>query len=518
MGNSNLTEKLQLVRDACEADLETYIRTIAPHRVLGDIHKEVISWWTRQDAKDNQLLLLPRAHQKSVMVAYRVAWNIVNNPSLTVLYVSATADLAEIQLGLIKQIFESPVHQKLWPDLIDVDEGKRTRWTQSEIIVDHPVRKIEAVRDPTIKTAGLTKTITGFHADIVVLDDVVEPQNAYTNDGRLQVSRLYSQLASIENPGAKEWVVGTRYHPKDLYASLLEMEELEIGEDGEIQSTKQVYEVMQKVVEIDGEFLWPRQRRKDGKYYGFNSAVLARIKAKYLDKGQFWAQYYNDPSDPDNNNVDPSQFIYYEPKYLRWDEGKWWYKNKSLSVFAGMDFAFSQKLGADYTALVVIGMDNDGFIYVLDIDRFKTDRISVYFEHLFTAYNKWQFRKIRLEVTVAQQAIVRDLKDTYIRPNGLPLLVDEYRPSRVEGTKEERMNATLNPRYDTGTILHYRGGNCQILEDELIPSKPEHDDIKDALTAAIDIAKPPLKLVERGNTNNVTYHPRFGGITFRTGT
>lgn len=509
------SQKLEQVREACEADLLTYIRTVAPHRVLGAVHEDVISWWTRQEAKDNQLLLLPRGHQKSVLVAYRVAWHIVKDPTLQVLYVSATSDLAETQLALIKTVFESPVHQRLWPDLINAEEGKRERWTTTEIKVDHPLRKKEAVRDPTIKTAGLTKTITGFHADIVVLDDLVEPQNAYTLEGRNTVAKLYSQLASIENPGAKEWVVGTRYHPADLYGTLLEMEEMEYNEDGEIINETPVYEIMQRVVEIDGEFLWPRQRDSKGKYYGFNLAVLSRIKAKYIDKSQFFAQYYNDPTDPENNNIDPSQFKYYDQEHLRFIEGTWHFGNRPLAVYAGMDFAFSQRQGADWTAIVVVGIDHEGFIYVLDIDRFRTDRISTYFDRLFTAYSKWQFGKIRLEVTVAQQAIVRDLKDNYIRPNGLPLTIDEYRPNRNEGSKEERMAAVLNPRYDLGSIYHYRGGNCQVLEDELIPSKPEHDDVKDALTAAIDIAKAPLKARARRENNVLQFHSRFGGVSFR---
>lgn len=506
-------EKLRQIREACEADLETYIRTVSPNRALGDIHKEVISWWTRQEAKDNQLLLLPRAHQKSVMVAYRVAHAIVNNPAHEVLYVSATSALAETQLSLIKKILESPIHRKLWPDLIHPDVGKRAKWTETEIIVDHPIRQSSDVRDPTIKAAGLTTNITGFHATIVVLDDTVVPDNAYTLDGRNKVMKLYSQLASIEVPGCKEWVVGTRYHPSDLYSNLLDMKETIFDEAGEIIEETETYEVMQKVVEIDGDFLWPRQRGKDGKYYGFNPTVLSRIKAKYLDKSQFFAQYYNDPSDPENNVIDPSKFVYYDKTHLKYYD-TWEYKGKKLNVFAGMDFAFSQREGADWTAIVVIGVDHDGFIYVLDIDRFRTDQISEYFNHLFALYNKWQFRKVRLEVTVAQQAIVKDLKDSYIRPNGIPLSVDEYRPSRTDGTKEERMAATLHPRYEMSSILHYRGGNCELLENELIPSKPEHDDIKDGLTAAIDISKPPIKTSIKRKKDNVVTHPRFGGIAW----
>lgn len=515
MSTLTASQKLEQVRIACESDLITYIRTVAPHRELGHVHDDLIIWWEREGAKDNQLVLLPRAHQKSAMVAYRVAWYLTKYPWLTILYVSATSDLAEAQLKAIKDIIESPVHQRLWPDLINKEEGKRERWTNSEVIVDHPKRTAEGVRDASVKAAGLTTNVTGFHADIVVLDDVVVPGNAYTDEGRRKVAAMYSQLASIENPGAKEWVVGTRYHPKDLYGTLLDMVETEYDEDGEVVREESVYETFIRVVETDGNFLWPRQRRRDGRYYGFNHSILARIRAKYVDSSQFYAQYYNDPNDPENQNYDRDSFQYYDPALIKRRDGHWWFKDKRLNIVAAMDFAFSISKKADYSAIVVLGMDPDGYIYVLDIDRFKTERISTYFEHVLALYNKWLFRKIRMEVTVAQQAIVRDLKENYIFKEGMALAVDEYRPTASGGRKEERMAATLQPKYDNKQIYHYRGGNCQLLEEELVSPKPEHDDIMDAMTSAIDILKAPPKSYAKKQDDNVVYDSRFGGVSYR---
>lgn len=515
MDNLSAKQKLELTRQACEADLLTFINTVAPHRELGHVHDELIIWWERDGAKDNQLVLLPRAHQKSALIALRTAWYLTKYPWSTILYVSATSDLAEAQLKAVKDVISSRRYRTLWPDMIHQEEGKRARWTNAEIIVDHPKYKEEGIRDPSIKAAGLTTNITGFHADLVVLDDVVVPNNAYTEDGRQKVAALYSQLASIENPGAKEWVVGTRYHPKDLYGTLLDMLEIEYDEDGEIVREESVYETFIRVVETDGNFLWPRQRRRDGRYYGFNHSVLARIRAKYVDSSQFYAQYYNDPNDPENQNYDRNSFQYYDQKLIQRRDGHWWIKDKRLNIVAAMDFAFSLNKKADYSAIVVLGMDPDGYIYVLDIDRFKTDRISVYFEHVLALYNKWLFRKIRMEVTVAQQAIVRDLKENYIFKEGLALAVDEYRPIASGGRKEERMMATLQPRYDNKQIYHYRGGNCQLLEEELVSAKPEHDDIMDAMTSAVDILKAPPKTYSKRQDDNVVYNSRFGGVSYK---
>ena len=117
------------IRAAAEDDLLRFIRLVAPHRVLGKCHEDLIKWWTREDAGDCQMALLPRDHQKSAMMAYRCAWEITRNPAVTILYISSTSGLAEKQLKMIKDILDSPIYRRYWPDMTHPDEGKRTKWS-----------------------------------------------------------------------------------------------------------------------------------------------------------------------------------------------------------------------------------------------------------------------------------------------------------------------------------------------------------------------------------------------------
>jgi len=508
---------LEQIRDAAEQDLVTFIKLVSPEQVLGQCHEDVCNWWTREDHKSHQLLLFPRDHGKSRLIAYRVAWELTKDPTLRILYISATANLAEKQLGFIKGILTSDTHRRYWPDHVNPDEGKRTRWTNSEIMLDHPLRKKENVRDPSIFTGGLTTSLTGMHCDIAVLDDVVVYENAYTGEGRNKVKSQYSLLSSIEGAEAKEWVVGTRYHPADLYNDLLQMMEDQYDDNGEKIGEENIYEIFEKPVEDQGdgtgEFLWPRQQRKDGKWFGFDIKILAKKRGQYLDKGQFRAQYYNDPSDPDNIPVGRDKFQYYERKHLRQDNGHWFYKDNKLNVFAAVDFAFSLSKKADYTAIVVIGIDADNNVYVVDIDRFKTDRIAEYFEHIMQLSGKWSFRKLRAEVTVAQMAIVKQLKEL-IKQHGLAISIDEYRPNKNQGNKQERIASILEPRYDNLSMWHYRGGNIQTLEEELSTRNPPHDDIIDALASVVDMAVKPSRAIRRKTDNVVQFNSRFGGVSF----
>ena len=508
---------LEQIRDAAEQDLVTFIRLVSPEQVLGQCHEDVCNWWTREDHKSHQLLLFPRDHGKSRLIAYRVAWELTKDPTLRILYISATANLAEKQLGFIKGILTSDTHRRYWPDHVNPDEGKRTRWTNSEIMLDHPLRKKENVRDPSIFTGGLTTSLTGLHCDIAVLDDCVVYENAYTGEGRNKVKSQYSLLSSIEGAEAKEWVVGTRYHPADLYNDLLQMTEEIFNDQGNKIGEENIYEIFEKPVEDQGdgtgEFLWPRQQRKDGKWFGFDIKILAKKRGQYLDKGQFRAQYYNDPSDPDNIPVGRDKFQYYERKHLRQDNGHWFYKDNKLNVFAAVDFAFSLSKKADYTAIVVIGIDADNNVYVVDIDRFKTDRIAEYFEHIMQLSGKWSFRKLRAEVTVAQMAIVKQLKEL-IKQHGLAISIDEYRPNKNQGNKQERIASILEPRYDNLSMWHYRGGNIQTLEEELSTRNPPHDDIIDALASVVDMAVKPSRVIRRKTDNVVQFHSKFGGVSF----
>lgn len=501
------------IREAAELDLFTFAKLVSPLRLYGDLHKDVFKWLMSEE-KPNQLLLLPRSHMKSHCIAVWCAWWITKSPSTTILYLSATSDLAEKQLFAIKQILDSDVYRRYWPLMIHPEEGKRAKWSSSEIMVDHPIRVKEGTRDPTIRAAGLTTTTTGSHADVLVPDDVVVPDNAYTEEGRRKVAASMSQMASILNTGGVVKACGTRYHPGDQYSIWLTQTMQVFNDEDEVVGEEAIWDTFERTVETNGVFIWPREARDDGKEFGFNRRELSRISAMYTDRTQFFAQYYNDPNDPESNRLDHSRFQYYDKVRLRQESGSWFYGSKRLNVYAAIDFAFSRNKKADYTAIVVIGIDSDGYIYVLDMARFKTDRIADYYERVIELHSQWQFKKLRAEVTVAQSIICNDLKDR-IRAEGMILLIDEHRPTRNQGSKEERIAAILEPRYEALTIFHYKGGHTPALEEELLLARPQHDDLKDALASVVEIAKvPSSRLDSEINSNVIRFSNRFGGVSF----
>src|SRR5882672_6212709 len=100
-----LSKEHKVHKERAEADLEYFIELVHPLRLLGNIHRELIRWWTKSDSRKYQLVLLPRDHMKSALIAYRVAWELTKDPTLRVLYISSTSNLATKQLKFIKDIF-----------------------------------------------------------------------------------------------------------------------------------------------------------------------------------------------------------------------------------------------------------------------------------------------------------------------------------------------------------------------------------------------------------------------------
>jgi len=517
-----MPEEAKQIREAAKQDLFFFAKLVNPGFMYADVHREIYKWMESYnlfgqggDLTSNKLIMLPRAHLKSHMVATWCAWIITRHPEITILYVSATAELAETQLFAVQNILGSTIYHRYFPEYIHPSEGSRERWSVKKLSIDHPQRAKEGVRDPTIATAGLTTNTTGWHADIIVADDLVVPENAYTEDGRDSVSKKASQFTSIRNAGGFTMACGTRYHPSDVYNTWKNQEYEVYDGDGNVIDRLPVWEIKEYTVEQDGVYIWPRAVRADGKAFGFDQRVLSRIRAEYTDRTQFFAQYYNNPNDVGSNRIDRNKFQYYDKKHLKQESGNWYFKRNKLNVYASIDFAFSLSKKADFSAIVVIGIDPEGFIYILDIERFKTDKISTYFDHIAALHSKWEFKKLRAEVTVAQSIIVRDLKDR-LREEGLRLSIDEHRPTRNEGTKEERIASALEHRYDNLSIWHFRGGYIDVLEEELVLSKPPHDDVKDALASVMEIAIKPKqsRVLDFERNNVVRFQPRFGGVAF----
>lgn len=460
-------------------------------------------------------------------MAVAATWMITIDPSITMNYVSYNSDLVEKQLGQIKSALRSERHRLLWPDHLNwvkergelIHRSKSGMWQNVKFKIDHP---LASKTDPTVRAGTVRGTNTGMHSMVNIFDDIVTDENWRSESDKAETIAAYENFSKILSPGGKTYAVGTRYSPDDLYAHIME-EEARWFEDGE-EKSEILWEVFQRSVEdslmMDGSgtFSWPRQMQENGAAYGFDPRELAIKKEKLSKSGlsNFYAQYYNNPNHESTNALKRGLFKYLNPRHLNESNGVWSYDGEPLKVFAYADLAFTDKSSKnakrrDFTAVVVVGVDSEGYIYVLDMDRFQTDKNQVYYERIIELYDHWRFKSITVETNSAGKFIKKYLEDE-VRRRGGRLRVEGKPHVSHEGSKMERIEQTLTPRYLNSTIYHTKGGYTKILEEELVLSRPPHDDLKDALAGAVSLCVAPLKAHKPVNKGNVVSISRFGGV------
>lgn len=524
------------IREQCEADLWTFACTMLPDRYFGEVHKEFMRF-LQHNTHDFLLGLIPRDHQKSVIAAVYVAWRLTIDVNYTFLYVSSNPGLSEEQLLFIRNILYSKEHRALWPKHLrfvkdqrgDLVHKPRGRWRNDMIELDHPDRK--GGRDPNVRAVSAGSTITGFHVNEIMFDDLVTDENYESDALRRDVSKCFMNCAKIASTGSKMKAVGTRYGPNDEYSKWLEMTVPDFDDDGNEISETRLWDVFERVVEDsqnrtgDGQFCWPKMHIPGVGTFGMDQRELAKKKATLTYNGDmtgYYAQYYNDPNDESMLRITRDCFQYLDPKFLREENGNWYFGDKQLKITVGCDLAFTEGGQAkrlkkrDFTAICVLGRDADGYLYVLDLDRFQTDKVEVYYNRIMELQDHWSFREIYIETNNGGKLVKAYIEDM-VRKTGGMLTVHGVAHTSHQGKKEERIMQAVEPRYRNKEVFHIKRGYTKYLEEELMLPRPKNDDLKDVLALCIEKSKPVLgqRLKQTSRYNNVVPLSRFGGVRRR---
>jgi hypothetical protein len=518
---------LDEIRTRCENDLYYYAQMMFPDRYFGDVHEEMFLYFQRslergmkEGVGDNAAALIPRDHGKSFCIAVACTWFLTKFPQYTVTYVSSNPTLAERQLVVIKNTFKSEAHRELWPEMLNYEINPRTKefehkplggWTKSEISVDHPKRP-KGEKDPTVAATSAKSTNTGAHYKMCIFDDLVTNENYKSAAEREEIKEVYQSYSAIVTAGAIKWMVGTRYGDNDLYSDLKEINYEVEDEEGNIVESKPLWTWFERTVEDSkskdgsGTYVWPRQKMTTGEWYGFNKNVMNQKKAESFNMELFYCQYYNDPNAASEAKITPDCFMYLQPNMLENRQGRWHYGNKELKLSCGMDLAFSEGSGnrktkRDYSSIAVTAWDNEGYLYILELQRFQTAKAEVYYEKLIELHEYWDFREATVETNAGGLVVANFIQDE-IRRAGHTLVIKHQHKNQVQGNKEERNAQLFEPLYRNKSVYHTKGGYTKLLEEELRLTRPPHDDLKDAVWIAISNSKRPSKPKFATNKND----------------
>jgi len=114
-----------------------------------------------------------------------------------------------------------------------------------------------------------------------------------------------------------------------------------------------------------------------------------------------------------------------------------------LYVAQGLDGAWGMSLRSDYSAIVTIGLDDDGFFYILDVIRVREELVALR-RTLIEAYRRWSPNVFYVEKAASGIAIQQmEVGDS----TGIPMI-----PVQPLGSKESRVEA-ISPLFESGRVL-----------------------------------------------------------------
>ena len=398
---------------------------------------------------------LPRGHLKSHIITK--GWSlqqILRNPNVRILIVNATEENAvKFTRSIERYIGKGSLLEKIYGRF---ESGV---WNQNEFIINQRTEILDA---PTLMAAGLQKTLTSQHYDVIIADDLVEPDNSRTKEQREKVHDFYLSLFDLLEPNGKLVVIGTRYHQDDLYARILD--------ENSQHSNWSLF--IRSCYQPDGRILFPEK---------FTQAQLDDIKKKSFY--HFSTQYLNNPIDPENADFKSEQIKYYDPTTPH-----------PSSLYLTIDPAISLGRDADYSALVVAGMYNDRRIRVVDAVHRRLIP-SELVEKVFELVKKWNLHRIGIETFAFQKTLKYDIQRKQ-RETGIFFSIDEL-GKRHSGrgeqilSKEARIRR-LQPYFEQG-LVEIRSDMSELRDELLAFPRGKHDDLIDALSYQLDYLVPSLE-------------------------
>lgn len=231
----------------------------------------------------------------------------------------------------------------------------------------------------------------------------------------------------------------------------------------------------------DWSIVYDKAIRKDGSLFfpeRLNHSFLEEQR-KVLGSYIFFNQYLNEIIPDGEQDFKKEWLKYYQVTPPR------------VNTFAFIDPAISMSEKADYTALVVVHVDekNDWYVEVARRERLTA---TATVELFFTVAEIWNPRIIGVEIVAYQQALLHFLDAEMRRRNRiLPVQGLTRGPDK---TKEMRIRGLI-PRFEWNRLFIKQG--LTDFEDEYskFPKTP-HDDLLDALSSIEEITYKPHALRE----------------------
>ena len=395
------------------------------------------------------IINMPPRHTKSEFASYLLpAWFLGKEPGKKVIQTSHTAELAVGFGRKVRNLVDTEVYHKIFPDLVlQADSKAAGRWNTS--------------KGGDYFAIGVGGAVTGKGADLLIIDDPHSEQEAAIAETSPEVyDKTYEWYTSGPRqrlqPGGSIVIVMTRWSKRDLTEQVLKAAAQRGGEEWEV--------IEFPALLPSGNPLWPEF---------WSLEELTALKEE-LPNSKWQAQYQQNPTSEASAIVKRDWWQIWEPE-----------KPPTCQfVLMSWDTAFEKHNRADYSALTTWGVfyhpdatgKEQANIILLNAFRDRME-FPVLKQTAIDQYKSWKPDGVIIEKKASGAPLIYEL-----RSMGIP--VQEFTPSKGND-KISRLNA-VSDLFASGRVWCPNTHWAEEVVNEVAEFPAgEHDDYVDSVSLAL---------------------------------
>ena len=423
--------------------------------------------------------------RKILKTSIKQAWLVqtgLKNPNLRFLLLSNTITNARIDLSMVRALLMNPVLRMLFCDIIPTDEEiakKKTKWSEEEVCL----KRTEDYPEPTYTAAGLKKTLTMRHYNIIVPDDIVvakldtmSAEEIRPSAGDVEKAIGYDQTQFM---GLLEEKPTHRGDPKILYPSRIMSLNNRWGDCDYVDYLlryRPEYKVLIVPIVHPKDHPAPSKRCQPVWPAG-PMGTLADLERIFATMSSYIAstQYLCNPTDPAEQ--------VFRKEWIKYYLGRPPIVGRPVAM---MDLGLSQDKSACYTATVVVGQDEKGCWYVLDAVRDHLDTKGQK-DMFFSLCEVWKPRVFCMEDVLFQDKMLDAVREDPRYHMLLDWEVSFYGEQPLKGESKDQRIEYLQPRVRNQMIV-FKREHTELIS-ELTRYRRGYSGIKDLIDALAYIAR-----------------------------
>lgn len=197
-----------------------------------DMHEQ---WITEMVAgQEDMTLQAHRGAYKTTCLSVAIALMMIHYRNKNIMFLRKTdTDVTEV-IKNVQRILQSDIFQQIYQTLtgfpLVVLKATGTEITTSCYCAPRGASQLLGI--------GISGSLTGKHADIVITDDIVNLKDRISKAEREHTKAVYQELQNVRNPGGRIINTGTPWHKEDAFTLMPEPEKWDYHRTGMLSEEK----------------------------------------------------------------------------------------------------------------------------------------------------------------------------------------------------------------------------------------------------------------------------------------